>query len=251
MKKIFTIVLLLISVICKSQTESLQWGAGYMFSVPRGMMAENIQNVHGGYLDAYFTPKEKRYSFGLEMAANIYGHNKTRQDYSMSDGSIAPMDIIVNNSFYNVIVTTKYFLSTGNIRPFVTGKVGYTFFNTNLNIYDPDDADQCEPIDTDVLLKDGTVIFSAGVGVRWDILPKKDPGLFFINFSATMTSGGRVNFMNVDAPSHNHATHTSDVYAKFLDTQTQVVHEHHVGNVYTSTMAMADFRLGISRRIGY
>ncbi len=250
MRYLITITLLMLSLVSKAQHHRLELGMGYIFSAPRGTMNESIGYANGFNLNFYMTPDEKRYSFGIEMDFNGYGHDKTRQTYTFEDGSTAPMDIVVNNSFYNVMVAGRYYLMKGKIQPFVTGKVGYSLYSTNLSIYDPDDFDHCEPIDTDVLSEDGSVIFSAGVGLRWEILPKKSPGLLFMNLSANYTGGGTVNYMNVDAPNHNHAAHTSDVYARFLDTQTQVVHEHHVGNVYSSPIELFDFRYMISVRLG-
>ena len=39
-----------------------------------------------------------------------------------------------------------------------------------------------------------------------------------------------------------------DVMARFINTQTQVIHEHHVGYVYRSVMNMMDYRIGIIMR---
>jgi len=249
MKSTITFGLALLSFIAFSQVQDTEWGMGYVFSAPKGIMKETIHNANGFTMDFYFTPKEKRYSLGMEMGINFYGHDKTRQTYSFEDGSTAPMDIIVNNNFYNVLLAGKYFLREGSLQPFVTGKLGYSFFSTTLGIYDPDDTDHCEPVDSDVLQRDGSVIFSAGAGLRLDMLPKKNPGRFFINLSANYSSGGKVDYMNVDAPNHNHVAHTSDVYTKFINTQTQVVHEHHVGNVYSSVIDMIDYRLSFSMRM--
>lgn len=41
----------------------------------------------------------------------------------------------------------------------------------------------------------------------------------------------------------------NDVTAKFLNTQTQVIHEHHVGYVYTSMINMIDYRLDVILRM--
>ncbi len=249
MRNILTPALLLLSFVAMGQIQNHEWGMGYVFSAPRGNMKETIRNAHGVMMDFYFTPNQTRYSLGLEMSMNMYGHDKSRQTYSFEDGSTAPMDIVVNNNFYNVLLAGKYFLRQGSVQPFVTGKLGYSFYSTDLNIYDPDDFDHCEPVDNDVLKKDGSAIFSVGGGLRWDILPKKLPGMFFINLSVNYTAGGMVNYMNVDAPNRSHAAHTSDVYAKFINTQTQVVHEHHVGNVYSSLIEMMDYRLSVSFRM--
>jgi hypothetical protein len=249
MKIHFTVVFALFSAAAIGQINSMEWGMGYAFSLPRGTMAVNMKQAHGGFMDFYFTPATKRYAIGAEMSFNIYGYNKNRQTYTFDDGSTAPMDIVVNNSFYNIMAAGRYFLGTGKIQPFFTGKMGYGIYATSLNVYDPDDADHCEPVDTDVLKRDGTMIFAAGGGIRWEMLPKKAPGRFFLNLSTNYTSGGKVNYMNVDAPNHNHKAPTSDVYMKFLNTQTQMIHEHHVGYVYTSLVEMMDFRLSVTMKI--
>jgi hypothetical protein len=56
--------------------------------------------------------------------------------------------------------------------------------------------------------------------------------------------------MNVDAPANSHSNHTSDVYAKFINTQTQVVHDHHIGNVYTGVIEQIDIRFGVTMILG-
>jgi hypothetical protein len=249
MKNLFTPLFAIILVSGFAQLNSTEWGMGYIFSAPQGSMKENMKQAHGGYLDFYFMPVEKRYSIGMELSINTYGRNKSEQTYTFEDGSTAPMDIIVSNNFYNMLVGGRYFLSTGKVQPFVSGKLGFGLYATSLNVYDPNDFDHCEPVDSDVLKRDGTMVFGAGGGIRWEMLPKKAPGRFFLNLSATYTSGGKVDYMNADAPSHSHSGHTSDVYMKFLNTQTQVVHEHHVGNVYTSLVELMDFRLGMTMKL--
>lgn len=251
MKIRFTLLFVLLATATFAQIKGAEWNMGYIFSSPQGTMKQNVQLANGGFFDFYVTPANKRYALGFEMSVNTYGHNKKRETYTFDDGSTAPMDIIVSNNFYNFMLAGRYFLGDGKVRPFVTGKMGYSLYATSLNIYDPDDRDHCEPVDTDVLKRDGTMIFSGGGGIRWEMLPKKAPGRFYLNVSANYTSGGKVSYMNVDAPSAalNQNAPTSDVYVKFLNTQTQMIHEHHVGNVYTSLVELMDFRLGMTMKV--
>jgi len=253
MKKHLTILSVLFVSIAFGQFDlsNAEWGMGYVFSAPQNTMRQNVRQAHGANVDFYFTPNQKRYALGFELSMNGYGHNKSEETYTFDDGSTAPMDIVVSNNFFNFMVAGRYFLSQGKVQPFVAGKIGYSLYATRLNIYDPDDFDHCEPVETDLLKRDGTAIFSAGAGLRWQMLPKRAPDRFFISLSTNYTSGGKINYMNVDAPAsaHNNTTHTSDVYAKFLNTQTQVVHEHHVGKVYSSLVELLDFRLGVSMRM--
>lgn len=58
--------------------------------------------------------------------------------------------------------------------------------------------------------------------------------------------------MNTDVPSTHHGSappnRTGTVEASFINTQTQVIHKHHVGYVYSSYAQMMDYRLTFSFR---
>jgi hypothetical protein len=126
-----------------------------------------------------------------------------------------------------------------------------------LLILDPDDNDSCEPVDTEILKRAGTLLYSAGGGIRIDLasMAKRGrPGKTFVDLSINTMQGGKVDYMNTDAPDPTHSHNSpraNDVEAEFINTQTQVVHKHHVGYVYTSFVRATDFRLGLSFTMGY
>jgi hypothetical protein len=161
------------------------------------------------------------------------------------------MDINVTNSFMNIMASGRYNLLTAKIlTPYVGMKAGYSIFSTDLNIYDPDDFDSCKPIESDILQKDGTWIYSLGGGVLYDlsaVFKRLNKGAMSINLSAFYTQGGAVNYMNTNAPDMNHTAsppnRSSDLEAEFINTQTQVIHKHHIGYVYTSFAQMMDYRV--------
>jgi len=231
---------------------------GYTYASPTGTMKQNIRRGNGVTLDFYFAlPKNDRLSLGMDLNYTIYGHDKSRQDYTMSDGTVAPMDIIVDNSFTNLFLAARYYIVPIEgriIKPYITAKGGYSWFRTSLNIYDPDETDQCEPVDRDLLMKDGTFSVTGGAGFHWDlssVFKNMDTDVFLFNVSANVVLGGKVNYMNTDAD-HHHQTGNpaSDVTAKYINNQTQIVHEHHVGYLYSSYVEMVDFRAGFVFRIG-
>jgi hypothetical protein len=239
----------LISNLAFAQIQNYEIGLGYTFTAPIATMKQNINHGNGITMDFYVTPEKlSRFAFGMDMNYTVYGYDKSKQEYTFDDGTTARMDIIVDNSFLNLMVGGRYLLTGSqevNIKPYVSLKAGYSWFRTNLNIYDPDDNDHCEPVENDLLMKDGTFLISGGAGIQWDILRKKSPNRFLFNAGVNLTLGGEVNYMNTDGPSPTHTNHNgSDVNAQFVNTQTQVIHEHHVGYVYTSFLEMMDFRAG-------
>lgn len=228
-----------------------EWSLGYAYSSPSGKMKQNIKQGNGVILDFHLVSPSKKFSLGADFNYSIYGFDQTRQQYTFPDGTKAEMDVNVTNSFLNLMAAGRYYLLTDKkILPYVEGKVGYSWFRTNLNIYDPDDFDSCKPIEEVILQKDGTLVYSFGGGLRYDLgslFKKLRDNHLFINLSTNYTQGGLVNYMNTDAPSMHHGSappnRTSDVEAAFINTQTQVIHKHHVGYVYTSYSQMMDYRL--------
>ena len=243
-----------------AQPWSRNFGMNYGFTMPTAGMKQNIRYGNGLSLNMLFEDPSHRLAAGVEFNWTGYGHSKSTQDYTFPDGTVAPMNVVVNNSFTSIMANARlYLLVDGPIRPYATVKAGYMFFNTKLTIIDPDDTDSCEPVEKDILSKDGTMVYSAGGGVRIDAawLFKKAPkGTYYIDLGTTMTQGGRVNYMNEDAPDPGYTSHNSmstrvkEVEGRFVNTQTQVVHAHHVGYLYNSFVQMVDFRLGLIINFG-
>lgn len=233
------------------------FGMNYGFMLPTGGMKQYIRQGHGISMNLLVESPSKRVATGLEFNWTGYGKSTSMQDYTFPDGTTAEMQVDVINQIISVMAVTRlYLVLEGPVRPYATLKAGYTGFRTDLTINDPDLADSCEPVDAYLLSRDGTLSYSAGGGVRVDaawIFKKVQRGKMFIDLSSNMMQGGRVNYMNEKPPVHNTmngTTRSRDVEAQFINTETQVVHPHHVGYMYNSFVQLMDFRLGLSVRCG-
>lgn len=253
MKKLLIIVLVLAGYSVQAQKWDSEFGLNYVYANPSGGMGNIIQQGHGVSLNYGWVNPNQRFAFGLDVSLAQYGHDKSRQEYTMDDGTVAPMDIIVSNTFWNIMAYSRWYLAVqGPVRPYLIGKLGYTRFSTDLNIYDPDDNDHCAPVDHDVLYRDGTMVVAVGAGMKIDIasvFKKLQAGKFYLESSISFTQGGQVHYMNADAdPHHPHSTapDSDHVMAAFINTQTQIVHKHHVGHLYRSPVQMLDLRAGFS-----
>lgn len=228
--------------------QTFELGTNMNLSQPMGIMARNMNNSFGLTLEAarkFKTP----FSAGIELAFGNYGHQTTRQQYAFDDGSVTETDVNVGNNITTLYLTGKHFLRQGkDINPYLSGKAGWTWFTTRLTIEDPEDESGCHPLESDILSRDNTYTFSGGAGVRIDlqtIFKKSVEQRVFLDVSIHGTHGGIVEYMNVENHSHHSSAPAQDVIAKFINTQTQVVHEHHVGYVYSSVMNMVEYRLGV------
>jgi opacity protein-like surface antigen len=258
MKKILPFLILLFAMQSGFAQWSREWSVGYTHANPGGKMKLNIDQANGVAMDFYLIAPNEKFSFGADWNYSVYGFDQSLQEYMFPDGTTANMNIDVTNSFMNLMASGRYNLITGKkLTPYVGVKSGYSFFRTNLTILDPDDTDSCEPVDKDLLQKDGTGIYSVGGGITYDlssVFKRLKNRSMFLNLSAFYTQGGAVNYMNTDGPTTHHAgtppNRTSDVEAEFINVQTQIIHKHHVGYVYSSVAQMMDYRLTLTFRKG-
>jgi hypothetical protein len=257
MKKLLvcSLTILLTASSTLAQRWSPEWGLNYVYTAPLGSMKYNIRQGNGVTLDFSMLTPSRHFSIGMEVRHTQYGFDKSMQQYDMDDGTTADMEVTVSNSFTDLVATGRYYLVTkGKIVPYLSAKGGYSYYHTDLTIYDPDDNDHCEPVESDLLHRDGTLIGSLGAGFRFDfstLIKRMKPGQLFIDLSANVTQGGTVKYMNTDAPAIHSANHDAmdAVEAEFINTQTQVIHSHHVGSLYSSPVQLMDFKFGISYRI--
>lgn len=255
MKKLLVVVLALACNSVYAQKWGREFGLNYVYAKPVGSMGQVIAQGHGGSLNYGWVKPNGRFSFGLDLSIAQYGRDKSQQEYTLDDGTVAPMDIIVSNSFVNVMTYSRWYLGVeGVLRPYLVGKLGYSGFSTNLNIYDPDESDHCDPVDSDVLYNDGTIVVSFGAGIKIDfasVFKKLAKGKFYLDGNISVTQGGQVRYMNVDAHTKQRYRTASDdmIMADFVNTQTQIVHKHHVGYLYSSPAQMALLQVGLSMNI--
>lgn len=251
MKRLITVFLVLGCCNLNAQSWSQEWNTGFVFTSPTGGMKETIRNGSGIVFDFHALSPSKRYSVGAEVNYTVYGFDQSTQKYDFPDGTSADMDVDVTNAFTNLVAVGRFYLKpTGFVLPYVNGKAGYSWYRTNLSIYDPDDMDQCKPLEKDLLYHDGTFIVSAGGGFRFDVsylFKRSHRQTLYVDLSANYTAGNRVSYMNTDGPDPSKHTsmnaRTDDVMASFINTQTQIVHKHHVGYLYSGVARMVDFRL--------
>ncbi|MEX1239766.1 MAG: hypothetical protein WEB30_08615 [Cyclobacteriaceae bacterium] len=233
--------------------QTLELGSDLFLSRPTEMMARNMNNAFGITLAASKHFKSP-FSVGIELNIATYGHETSRQEYTFSDGSVTETDVNVGNGITNLFLTGKHFLRDGkNVNPYLSGKLGWSWFTTNLTIEDPTDEFSCHPLESEMLSRDNTYSFSGGAGVRLDFntfFHKTESQRLFFDFSVHAIHGGIVKYMNVEMDPAQPMP-DQDVMARFINTQTQVIHEHHVGYVYSNVLSMVEYRVGVIYRFEY
>jgi hypothetical protein len=258
MKKILFLLQIILAA-CTAAFAQYDLSANYTYSRPQQQMSTYINNAHGMQAQGLYRIPNSRFAAGIGIGINGYGSQSTRQTYRFSDGATTETDVNVNNTFltFNAIARMDL-LTSGVVIPYLTGQAGYSLYRTTLYIENPDDPDGCRPLENKALLSDGAFSVSGGGGIRWDlasIIKGAAKDKFLVDFSVLYTQGGPVQYMNVNipvTPEHHHAATTDNISpynARFINPANQIVHEHHVGDVYQSYIQMMEFKLGIVYRL--
>lgn len=246
---------LLMVVTVASFAQKWEFGSDLTFAQPNAGMKRDMNNAFGLTLDIARTTKNSPFTLGAEFGYSNYGTQNSMQEYTFDDGTTTETNVHVSNDIYNLHLTAKYFLRRNkNFNPYVSAKAGWSWFKTNLTIDDPDDVDGCTPLENDVLQKDNTYSVSGGVGARIDFktfFRNVEREHFYFDLSVHAIQGGRLSYMNVkEDPSQPQPAQSDVVMGRFLNARTQVIHEHHVGYVYSNFLNMVEYRLGVIFRPG-
>lgn len=236
------------------QNEKVELLLGYKMGVPTGDMGYYIHRGHGITFHAMFKPTPK---FPLWVGGNIdfiiYGSHKTPQEYVFPDNTVANVDVNVSSSIVFYQLALKYpFFRKSSIEPYAMLRMGGAAFTTDLYIEDPRYEDECVALEQEHLHSSRTFCLTPTLGSK---IYLSKHNAFFVDFNVGYSFGGEVSFMNptlgedMSNPAHNHTEHgnseATPYYVDFVNRRTQVVHKHHVGNIYRSTLQMVNLRLGI------
>jgi hypothetical protein len=270
MKKYLLSLFIAVPLLSSAQFEARY---SYVFNSPQNYMRSSLTNAHGFAMEYYKSVKNSNYFTGIGFQVGVYGYNSEPIAFQTTDGGIVNTNLNITNSFNNWSIYHKYrftqFEKNGSrLIPFIEGKTGWSFFRTNLFIEDPNDIDNCAPLEQAIMQKDNTWNVYAGAGFDLKIShlrnPEKHttcscPKLYFSS-SVGFHYGGKVSYMNVDrdgdntSGQHNHGTSIStdgekeEFYTTWVNNQTQVEHQHHTGYLYTSPLRMLEIKAGFTLR---
>ncbi|MCU0446318.1 MAG: hypothetical protein MUE85_15535 [Microscillaceae bacterium] len=250
---LFLFVFSLLSELAYAQKPRWEFNVAYDYSRPQGEMAVNIRRIHGAALQGLFHFSKLPLSVGLELGFGGYGYQSQRQTYTFNDGSQTETDVNVSNNIGNILLVSQLnLLKPSMFNPYIQLRAGMTRYYTNLYIEDPQDVDNCHPLEQDILISDRALMASLGTGVKWDlssVFKKIADNRVFLDLGINYTLGPRVRYMNVNEPAHQEMN-VEGYEAQFINNQTQIVHKHHVGYVYSSPIEMFNFRFGFSFQFG-
>lgn len=259
MKPLYLLILFAITSI--SASAQMEVGFNYSLSLSQHEMKKNINPVHS--LNAVFSSrlkKLKQLSWGVEVGFGQYAFFSKNQDIRFPDGSGINTEVSYSSNVASVGVLTRYnFFKEAKVSPYVAGKLGYANFFSEVYVADPEDIDDCKPLDKKTPIADHSFFASYGAGVQIDLSADKRKKKALLDISINQVHGTKLDYINVkDIKDHvhndpNNPTPPSDkstpLSIRFVNVATQTIHEHQLAEVYNSPLRMMDIKVGVVWRI--
>jgi hypothetical protein len=243
----------------------------YSFGLPQQQMGKNIQPAHSLQTGILYQlcGNLSQLSVGFGLGIGSYANKRIDQTFQFDNNTASVVPVNYSSNTFNVNFQTRFDLLKGNylVTPYINAKGGlYNFFST-IYIDDPNDAGGCHALEQKTLMNDNTMYWSAGGGLQIDPKifmkgcscqkknsdNKKAKSNLQIDLGANVIHGGTMSYINtkhlVDAQTVTDPA-GKPLQVQFINASSQQIHEHTVAQVYTSTLRMIEFTLGITLQLG-
>ena len=262
MQKNLLLLLMLFAIVSNAQKKKvIDASIGYQFSMPMGNMSNYINSIHSVNSTATIAipGTNEKLMAGLDFNIGWYGMLRQPINYALGNNRFINTTVEYSSTMSQFGPVVRYhFTNKGKLRPYVHAGVAYTRFASSLFVNDPNDIDQCRPLEQATLIKDNAWTTNIGGGLHF-FISKQGNIRDFIDFSVTSVQGPAVNYINVRNYQHHHGTtnptvanpNTKAVNVRFIDLTNNNIHEHKVAEVYNSAIALLNIRLTYVARLNW
>ena len=259
MKPFYLLTVFIATGICASA--QVEGGVSYSLSLPQHEMKQNIRPAHS--MNIIFISQIKKLSklsWGIEAGFGQYASFTKDQDIRFPDGTGINTKVSYSSNVATAGLLTRFNLfKEAKVNPYLAGKLGYASFFSKVIVDDPEDEDDCKPLDKKTPIHDHSFFASYGAGLQIDVSSKKKPKNAWINISVSQLHGTNLNYINVkDIKDHIHndpntpmppSDKSVPLSIRFVNVATQTIHEHQLAQVYTSPLRLLEMKIGVRWRI--
>ncbi len=262
MKKIL-LFFLLFSGYTIGQTD--QFGAFVPLDIP--MKSEMPKaSVAGGFgLSAYFAP-ESRLPVALELKGNLgtYSNRTLQQTYEFMDGSQTRTNVTYSSNFHKVMLgsrfSTRYAMD--GMELYLTPQIGFGSMRSRIYIADPQDEDDCKPLENTIVQRDNGFLYGleAGLDIQMNKVIsgtkiKDNHRMFFsVNYLSSFKSFDYINIRYMEDEVHGMTSNPPanggvdsegrDINTQFVNLGSNNLHDHKIAELYTSPLKYIGVQFG-------
>lgn len=244
---------LLIVMVVQAQESSklkIQASAGIAVFTPVGELKTGLPTSVGGRLSIMhqLPVLQGRLFTGFAYTGSIYGTVSKEVNFVNEDGERNATHLSVHNEINHFHWQTRYYTGKFNkVNAFAGVSLGSTVFATHMQASREQEY-HCPPADTDgaLLFRDRIFSYAFETGI---LLPLSENSRSFIELQAQYHTGPRVNYLNTEGEmirpgqSTGDPSNSKEVRMRFLDLQTNGIHEHVIAREYQSAYRQLSFAL--------
>lgn len=208
--------------------------------------------VSAGYSPFYSSPV----FFELKSSWGIYSSKTLQQTYMFSNGAQTTTNVTYTSAMHKYLLGAKVMLNRDfrTIRGYITPQIGVANFRTKIVIADPQDEDDCKPLDKETTQRFAGFVYGGEIGAEIPMnklfkkMNEESKHKFFV--SANYLGGFKhFEYVNVrymqDEVHDAEITHESmEVTTKFINVSTNEIHEHKIAELYHTSLRMIGFNVG-------
>jgi hypothetical protein len=246
----------------KSQIKA---GFSYSLSLPQHEMKNNIRPIHSLNVNfiSRFKPINNLY-WGVEIGFGQYAGFTKEQEIRLPDGSGFDGKVSYSSNVVTAGLVARYeFFKEAKVNPFITGKLGYANFFSAVIVNDPNNADDCKPLERKTPIADHSFFASYGAGLQVDVSTRRRPNHAWMYVSVSQMHGTSLDYINVREvkdPNHDMSQmnnppdgsegRRTPLKISFINVATQSIHQHQLATVYNSPLRLLEMKLGVMWRLG-
>jgi hypothetical protein len=222
-------------------------------------MADHIKPTHSLNISLLYQVPGlcDRVLIGTELGIGSYAHVTKEQELIMSDSTSVMTDVIYSSNVFNAALFVRgNLVKKGKAIPYLNAKAGFANFFSNVYVEDPADETGCKALERKSIINDNTFYWAYGGGLLLDLnlfAKKVELGKYQIDIAVNKIMGGSLDYINTKhIQSHDHTDGNQPLPEKgeplnvrFININTQTIHEHQVAELYNSPLRMIDIKIGM------
>ena len=244
--------------------QTFQIGAFVPVQIPVKSIMPKASTVGGFGVSAYLAP-EFRLPIAFELKGNLgtYSNKTLSQTYEFSDGGQTRTDVTYSSNFHKVMlgarISTRY--SLDGMEMYFTPQIGFGSARSRIYIADPEDEDDCKPLENTIVQRDNGLLYGLEVGMdiqvnKLFLSPKiRENHRVFISadVQGSFKSFDYINIKHMqdevhgvssNTPSHGTSDTGNDVNTQFVNVTSNNLHEHKVAELYSTPLQYIGLQFG-------
>lgn len=213
-----------------------------------------------GFNFAYQPYTKLPMAFEMKGNIGIYSSRTLQQTYQFSDGSQTVTDVDYTSNFHKILIGTRF--STGfsfsKVRLYATPQVGYAFMNSRIRIADPDDVDDCKPLESRITQRFQGAVYGGEIGVDMQLgkifgsknINEHNRFTFSVNFLRGFKDFEYVNIKYMEDEPHGVAMDDDmsdedrDINTTFVNVSSNNLHKHKIAELYKTPLSFIGIQIG-------